>query len=93
MVKKKILKRIEGKDLGLSPFVILVSLTIWGWIWGFIGMILAVPLTVILKIICENVEFLHGIAIILGNKPSETKLYKSSAEENTENQVSNTKEQ
>ena len=85
--------RIEGKDLGLSPFVILVSLTIWGWIWGFIGMILAVPLTVILKIICENVEFLHGIAIILGNKPSETKLYKSSAEENTENQVSNTKEQ
>ena len=56
-------------------------------------MILAVPLTVILKIICENVEFLHGIAIILGNKPSEAKLYKSSAEENTENQVSNTKEQ
>ena len=84
--------RIEGKDLGLSPFVILVSLTIWGWIWGFIGMILAVPLTVILKIICENVEILHGIAILLGNKPSETKLYKST-EENNENQVSNTNEQ
>ena len=63
--------RIEGKDLGLSPFVILVSLTLWGWIWGFLGMILAVPLTVILKIICENVSFLQGIGIILGNKAPE----------------------
>lgn len=61
--------RIEGKHLGLSPFVILVSLTIWGWIWGFVGMILAVPMTVIIKIICENVSYLQGIAIFLGNTP------------------------
>lgn len=65
--------RIEGKDLGLSPFVILVSLSIWGWIWGFMGMILAVPLTVIIKIICENVSFLQGIAVLLGNTAEKTK--------------------
>ena len=59
--------RIEGKHLGLSPFVILVSLSIWGWIWGFAGMIISVPMTVIIKIICENVSFLHGIAVLLGN--------------------------
>ena len=64
--------RIEGQNLGLSPFVILVSLTFWGWMWGFIGMILAVPVMVILKIICENVSYLHGIAILIGNKPNET---------------------
>lgn len=63
--------RIEGKDLGISPFIIIVSLTVWGWIWGFIGMILAVPITVIVKIICENISFLRGIAILIGNKPSE----------------------
>ena len=59
--------RIEGQNLGLSPFVILVSLTFWGWMWGFIGMILAVPLTVILKIIFENTTVLKPIAILLGN--------------------------
>ncbi len=59
--------RWEGSDLGLSPFVILISLAVWGWIWGPIGMILAVPLMVIIKIICENVSYLEKIAIFLGN--------------------------
>ncbi len=72
--------RIEGKNLGLSPFVILVSLTLWGYLWGFVGMILAVPMTVIIKIVCENISFLHGVAIILGNDPLETKKEFFSAE-------------
>ena len=59
--------RWEGSDLGLSPFIILVSLSFWGWMWGFIGMILAVPLTVILKIIFENTTVLKPVAILLGN--------------------------
>ncbi len=64
--------KIEGKHLGLSPFIILVSLSVWGWMWGFVGMILAVPLTVMLKILCANVSFLHPFAIILGNDPKDT---------------------
>lgn len=59
--------RIEGKNLGLSPFVILVCLSLWGYIWGFLGMILAVPMTVIIKIICENSDYLKSIGILLGN--------------------------
>lgn len=59
--------KIEGEQLGLSPFVILVSLSLWGWIWGFVGMILAVPMTVICKIVCENISYLKIIAVILGN--------------------------
>lgn len=59
--------RIEGKNLGLSPFVILVCLSFWGYIWGFLGMLLAVPVTVIIKIVCENIKELKIIAIVLGN--------------------------
>lgn len=58
--------RIEGQNMGLSPFFILVGLSIWGYIWGIVGLFLAVPLTVILKIICENISFLHPIAIFIG---------------------------
>ncbi|MBO4629592.1 MAG: AI-2E family transporter [Treponema sp.] len=60
--------RIEGERLGLSPFAILVSLALWGYLWGFIGMILAVPMTVIVKIFCENIPYLNIVSTILGNK-------------------------
>lgn len=62
--------RIEGKHLGLSPFIILVSLSIWGYIWGFAGMIFAVPIMVIIKICCENIDYLRPIAVMLGNSDS-----------------------
>ncbi len=72
--------KIEGENLGLSPFVILASLLFWGWMWGFIGMILAVPLMVILKIVCENVSYLHWAAILMGNKATDTQKELSSSE-------------
>ncbi|MDR1786088.1 MAG: AI-2E family transporter [Spirochaetaceae bacterium] len=59
--------RIQGRSLGLSPFLILVSLSIWGWIWGFAGLIFAVPMMAILKIVCENVDMLRPFAIIMGS--------------------------
>lgn len=58
--------KIEGENLGVSPFIILVSLSLWGWIWGILGMILAVPFVVIVKIICENVSYLKPVAVFLG---------------------------
>lgn len=60
--------KIEGDNLGVSPFVILVSLSLFGWMWGILGMILAVPSMVIIKIICENISYLKPIAVFLGNK-------------------------
>ena len=66
--------KVQGRNLGLSPFIIIVSLSVWGWLWGFLGMILAVPMMVILKIICENISFLHPLSIFMGSKPpSESK--------------------
>jgi predicted PurR-regulated permease PerM len=61
--------RIEGKNLGVSPFIILISLSLWGYIWGFTGMLIAVPLMVIIKIVCENIDYLKGLAILIGNDP------------------------
>lgn len=60
--------RIEGENLGISPFMILLSLSLWGWLWGFLGLIVAVPLMVIIKIFCENISVLHPIGILLDGK-------------------------
>lgn len=46
--------KFSGKKLSLSPIVILLSLFIWYYIWGIYGMLLAVPLTSIIKIILSN---------------------------------------
>jgi predicted PurR-regulated permease PerM len=60
--------KIIGDNVGISPFVVLASLVIWGWLWGFAGMILAVPMMVIIKIIFENISFLEPVSILLGSR-------------------------
>jgi AI-2 transport protein TqsA len=44
--------KLMGQGLGLSPLGILLALFFMGWLWGIPGMILAVPIMAILKIIC-----------------------------------------
>jgi len=40
---------IVGHRLTISPVLILVSLSFWGWVWGTAGALLAVPLLIILQ--------------------------------------------
>jgi predicted PurR-regulated permease PerM len=73
--------RVQGKNLGVSPFLILASLALWGWIWGFAGMVLAVPMMVALQIICENVSFLKPVAVMMGSvKAAQSKVFGEKAE-------------
>lgn len=58
-------------SLDLSAVLILVMLIFWGWLWGIWGMILAIPITSTIKIVCENVIALHPIAVLMsGNVPA-----------------------
>ncbi len=40
--------RIQGKNTGLRPQYILLSLSIWGYLFGITGMIIALPLTTVI---------------------------------------------
>lgn len=57
--------RIMGKGLNISPLIMLLSLAVWGSIWGVVGMFLAVPLMVIVMIICANFDTTRPVAIML----------------------------
>lgn len=61
--------RFMGTSLDLSPLLVLLSLIFWGWLWGVWGMVLAVPITSTLKIICENVPALAPLAILMSGSP------------------------
>jgi len=45
-----------GKTLDLSPVVILCSLMVWAALWGITGMVLAVPITAVLRIKLEHID-------------------------------------
>lgn len=53
---------MTGKALGLSPLIVLIGLAFWSLLWGFVGMVLAVPLTVIFKIILEHTPATRPLA-------------------------------
>jgi predicted PurR-regulated permease PerM len=42
--------------------VIILSLLFWSWLWGPVGALLAVPILVIAKTVCEHVERLATLA-------------------------------
>jgi len=60
--------KLMGDKLNLSPLAVLVSVMFWTWLWGAIGIILAIPITASVKVICDRVEALQPIGILLGVK-------------------------
>ncbi len=57
--------RFYGDSLNISPFVIVLSLVLWGMLWGVVGMLLCVPITVILIKIFAQFKNTRSIAIML----------------------------
>lgn len=61
--------QLLGRRLGLSTLVVILSLLFWAWVWGPVGALLAVPLTMVVKIGLENTQDLRWIAILLDKEP------------------------
>jgi predicted PurR-regulated permease PerM len=58
--------RFMGKELGLSPLIVFLSLVFWGWVLGPVGMFLSVPLTMTAKLAFDSREETKWIGILLG---------------------------
>jgi predicted PurR-regulated permease PerM len=58
---------VLGRRIPLNTVAVLLSLLFWGWVWGVVGAIMAVPLTVMIQVICSHSERFRGVAIVLGN--------------------------
>lgn len=60
--------RLTARAVDLSPLVVLVALAFWGLCWGVVGMVLAVPLTVMLKIVWENIALTRPLARLMAQE-------------------------
>jgi predicted PurR-regulated permease PerM len=52
---------LVGWRVRLNALALTVSLLFWGWLWGAMGLILAIPITAVIKVICDHVESLQPI--------------------------------
>jgi predicted PurR-regulated permease PerM len=59
--------KMVGKRLQLNPLAVTLALLFWAWIWGAMGLILAVPLVAMTKIICDYIDSLRGFGAWLGD--------------------------
>ncbi len=59
---------LMGKSFSINIITILVMLMLWGYIWGIPGLIMAIPLTVFIKILFEQYPNTKLIASFLSGK-------------------------
>ncbi len=57
---------LMGRAAQMNPVAIFVGLLFWSWIWGIWGTVLAVPMLMILKAICDHLEDLQPVGELLG---------------------------
>jgi|SRR5690554_4503996 len=50
----------------LNAVVIFIGLLFWGWLWGPVGLVLATPILMMTKTLCDHVENLQGLGELLG---------------------------
>jgi predicted PurR-regulated permease PerM len=60
--------KLTSDSVNLNPLAVLVASIIWGYLWGGIGVILAVPITAAMKVVCDNINTLQPIGILLGGR-------------------------
>ena len=57
---------LSGRAARMNAVAIFVGLLFWGWVWNVWGMLLAVPMLMVIKAVCDHVEDLNGVGELLG---------------------------
>jgi predicted PurR-regulated permease PerM len=58
---------MAGRIARMNSAAVFISLLFWAWLWGIWGMLLAIPITVIVKVVSEHVEEFRPLAELLGD--------------------------
>ena len=56
-----------GRASSMNQVAVFAGLLFWSWIWGVWGILLAVPMMMVIKVICDHVEPLQPVGHLLGD--------------------------
>lgn len=57
-----------GRAASVNTVAVFVSVMFWGWMWGPLGLVMAVPILMCIKVICDHVESLAAFSELLGDR-------------------------
>lgn len=57
---------LHGRSAQMNQVAVFVAILFWSWIWGPIGLLLAIPMTMIVKVVCDHVEGFQGVGRLMG---------------------------
>jgi predicted PurR-regulated permease PerM len=58
---------LMGRAASMNQVAVFAGLLFWSWVWGVWGILLAVPMMMIVKVICDHVEPLQPVGHLLGD--------------------------
>ncbi len=56
---------LVGKSLKINTVSVFLSVIFWGWLWGIAGALLAVPILVVVKVVCDGAPSLKRLGTFL----------------------------
>ena len=60
-----------GRNLKLNTVVVFIAVAFWAWLWSVVGMLLAVPLLVAVRVLCEHIPSLEPFGDFLSARGAE----------------------
>jgi predicted PurR-regulated permease PerM len=57
---------LMSRASSMNQVAVFVGLLFWSWVWGIWGLLIAVPLMMVIKVICDHVERLQPVGHLLG---------------------------
>ena len=58
---------LMGKVASMNRVAVFIGLLFWSWAWGVLGLLLAVPIMMSIKAVCDHVEDLKPVGRFLGD--------------------------
>jgi len=58
---------LTSRAARMNAVAVFVGLLFWGWVWNVWGMLLAVPMLMVIKAVCDHVEDFKGVGELLGD--------------------------
>jgi predicted PurR-regulated permease PerM len=58
---------LTSRAARMNAVAVFIGLLFWGWVWNVWGMLLAVPMLMVLKAVCDHVDDLKPIGELLGD--------------------------
>jgi predicted PurR-regulated permease PerM len=57
---------LVGRAASMNQVAVFAGMIFWSWTWGIWGMLLAVPMMMVVKVVCDRVEPFQPIGHLLG---------------------------